>query len=83
MPTTPETNTDTTTIHPTYKCRFITPRAMKKYIRERLALLRPAWKVTNISEGVLIDIENAIKHVVDDTVRRHPSRGKTLMSLNR
>ncbi len=49
----------------------------KKFVREKLAALRPGWHVTQVSGEALDQIESYLRAKIVEMVKRHPSNGKT------
>jgi hypothetical protein len=55
-------------------------RAMKRYLLEQAAVLRPALHMKRVSNQAVTDLEVRLRHLADEMIRRHPCMGRTSKS---
>ena len=56
---------------------YLNKSVTRKRILEKIRDTRPGWKVTRVSEAVLIQLDARIDLILDNAVHAHPSTGKT------
>ena len=52
-------------------------RALKRYLLEQAAVLRPALHMKRVSNQAVADLEVRLRHMADEMIRRHPCVGRT------
>jgi len=52
-------------------------RALKRYLLEQAAVLRPALHMKRVSNQAVADLEVRLRHMADEMIRRHPCMGRT------
>ncbi|MHA1468985.1 MAG: hypothetical protein ACTSSP_00335 [Candidatus Asgardarchaeia archaeon] len=50
---------------------------LKAYIKERCKTHRLGWDCTRVSDAAIIEAEGKFRKMVNDSVSKHPTRGKT------
>lgn len=53
-------------------------RALKRYLLEQAAVLRPALRMKRVSNQALAVLEARLRHMADEMIHRHPCMGKTI-----
>ena len=56
--------------------------AVKKHILHRCKLVRPGWDCRRVSKQALVEIEAFIIFKINESIRRHPTKGKTFMHFD-
>ena len=54
---------------------------VKKYILQRAKEMRPGWDCKQVSACVFDQLDRKIKSIVDGSIHRHPSIGKTFKEI--
>ena len=54
---------------------------VKNYIKERQKLVRPGWKFDYVSAEAINDINERVKRLIDSSLTKHPSKGKTFTQI--
>lgn len=67
--------TDTT---PKKGGNLTSPTNIKKFVLAKAKVIRPAWKVTQVSAKVCEEAEIHLRQWLEDRIHRHPTRGQTL-----
>lgn len=57
--------------------KLTSPTNIKKYVMARAKVLRPAWKVTQVSAQVYEEAETHLRLWLDNRLKAHPTRGQT------
>jgi len=57
-------------------------KATKKYILEKCITKRPGWECGRVSKQALDEIEFFVMSKIDESIRRHPTLGKTFMHFD-
>lgn len=57
----------------------------KDHVREcilrRTKEIRTEWKCTRVSEQVFDDLNHKVRTLIDDAIKRHPTRGQTFTQI--
>ena len=51
-------------------------RALKRYLLEQAAVLRPALHMKRVSNQAVADLEVRLRHMADEMIRLHPCMGR-------
>ena len=54
---------------------------VKKYIKERQKIVRPGWTFDYVSQEAILDLNDRLKRLIDSSLHRHPSKGKTFTQI--
>lgn len=61
---------------------IIKKKAVKELILRRAEVLRPGWSCERVSAKAIAQLEAFIRVKVDESIHRHPSKGKTFMNFD-
>ena len=61
--------------------RIICESHLKKFIIEKCKSLRPGWNCTQVSQEALDCLEAKFRHIVIESVKRHPTKGVTFKQV--
>jgi hypothetical protein len=56
-------------------------KAVKEYIIQHCEKQRPGWDCTRVSQQVIEQINAFVKNKINDSIDRHPSKGKTFSNF--
>ena len=62
--------------------KILNRKATKQLILKRAEVLRPGWMCKRVSAAALNQIEAFIRVKVDESIHKHPSRGKTFKNFD-
>jgi hypothetical protein len=54
-------------------------KAVKKHILNRCETHRPGWNCQRVSKQALDEIDGFIRDKINQSIHRHPTKGKTFM----
>jgi len=54
---------------------------VKKYILQRAKEMRPGWECKQVSSAVYDELNRRLQSIVDGSLHRHPSIGKTFKEI--
>ena len=54
---------------------------VKAYIKRRNPEIRPGWEFEYVANQVYLDLSNRVARIIDSSLRRHPSKGKTFRQI--
>lgn len=54
---------------------------VRDYILRRQAEVRPGWTFDNVGAQVYDDLNEKLRHWIDGSLKRHPSKGKTFRQI--
>ena len=57
-------------------------KAIRKYILARCETHRPGWECERISKQALDEMEGFLKTRIQESIHRHPTKGKTFMHFD-
>jgi hypothetical protein len=52
--------------------------ALRRYLLEQAAVLRPALRLRRVSNQAVANLEARLCHMADEMIRRHPCMGRTI-----
>ncbi len=54
---------------------------VKKYVKDAAKIVRPGWIPSQVSDEAILDLNEWVKKLIRDSLRRHPARGKTFSQV--
>ena len=57
-------------------------KAVKDHILKRCKISRPGWECKRVSKQSLDEIEAFVRMKINQSVHRHPTKGKTFMHFD-
>ncbi len=54
---------------------------VKAYIKEIAQVVRPGWIPTQVADEAVTMLNEKVKLMIRDSLRRHPTRGKTFKQV--
>jgi len=54
---------------------------VKDYVKEAAEIVRPGWIPTQVSGEAITMLNEKVKKIIRDSLRRHPTRGRTFMQV--
>jgi len=54
---------------------------VREYVLKRQREIRPGWTFDNVASQVYDDLNEKVRLLIDGSLRRHPSKGKTFRQI--
>jgi hypothetical protein len=54
---------------------------VKRYIPEAAQIVRPGWIPTQVSKGAILMLNEKLRYLVRESLKKHPARGKTFTEV--
>lgn len=58
--------------------KLIKETACKQYAKDAVKRLRPAWNADRVSGDFMEGLNSAVRRLIDEKIKQHPTVGKTL-----
>ena len=58
--------------------RLVNRSELKRYLLDRSQILRPALGMRRVSDEAVQSLENRLRNLADDMIRRQPCMGRTI-----
>lgn len=56
---------------------LVSKSKVKKYIKDQCAVLRPGWKMTQVSDAAIVNLDAKLRVFIQNAIKSHPTVGKT------